>query len=79
MITYNKQEDLAKFLTYATTLTPEEFLGLSKVLNVKSSIVDKETGKFTMRDAAEILDDCIAAFTKLPHKGRKLILKAMKK
>jgi hypothetical protein len=43
------------------------------------SIVDKETGEYTLRDAEEILNDMIIAFRKYKHAERQVVLKAMKK
>jgi hypothetical protein len=42
------------------------------------SLVDKETGEYTLRDAEEVLGDIVFAFRKLKHKERKMILKAVK-
>ena len=76
---FNKQKDEQEFLVLVCKITPEEFVALSKLLNVKMSIVDKESGEYTLRDAEEILEDCVNTFRRLPHKARKAILKAMAK
>ena len=74
---YNRDKDAATLLARAVKLTPEEFVALAKVLGVKMSIVDKNTGEFTRRDAEEILEDIIVSFRKLEHKERKMILKVV--
>lgn len=78
MITFNKEKDIEELLQGITKLTPEDFLALAKVLDVKVSWVDKETGEFALRDAEEIIQDMIVAFRKLKHKERKIVLKAVK-
>jgi hypothetical protein len=78
MITFNKEKDMEEFLRGITKLSPEDFIALAKVLDVKMSNVDKETGKYTLRDAEEIINDMIIAFRKYKHKERKIILKAVK-
>ena len=78
MITFNKEKDIEEFLTHIVKLTPEEFIALGKVLDVKMSNVDKETGKYTLRDAEEIIDDMVTSFRNYKHKERKLILKAVR-
>lgn len=76
---FNKDKDEQEFLHKVVKLTPEEFIGLAKVLDIKMSNVDVETGEYTLRDAEEILNDMIAAFRHYGHKERKIILKAMTK
>ena len=78
MITFNKEKDIEELLRGITKLSPEDFIALAKVLDVKMSIVDKETGEYTLRDAEEIINDMIIAFRKYKHKERKIILKAVK-
>lgn len=78
MITFNKEKDIEEFLRGITKLSPEDFIALAKVLDVKMSNVDKETGEYTLRDAEEIIQDMIASFRKYKHKERKIILKAVK-
>lgn len=78
MITFNKEKDMEEFLCGITKLSPENFVALAKVMDVKMSNVDKETGEYAVRDAEEIIDDMIAAFRKYKHKERKIILKAVK-
>ena len=78
MITFNKEKDMEEFLRGITKLSPENFIALAKVMDVKMSNVDKETGEYAVRDAEEIIDDMIAAFRKYKHKERKIILKAVK-
>ena len=75
---YNKDIDTAELMQGITKLSPEDFVALAKVLDVKMSLVDKKTGEYTLRDAEEIIDDVIVAFRKLKHKERKMILKAVK-
>ena len=75
---YNKDIDTNELMHGITKLSPEDFIALAKVLDVKMSLVDKETGEYTLRDAEEIIDDVIVAFRKLKHKERKMILKAVK-
>ena len=79
MITFNKEKDIEELLRGITKLTPEDFIALAKVLDVKMSNVDKETGEYALRDAEEILEDCVNTFRRLSHKARKEILKAMAK
>lgn len=74
---FNKDKDEQKLLQRIVDLSPEEFVALAKVLDVKMSIVDKETGKFTLRDAEEILVDIVREFRKLKHRERQIVLKAM--
>lgn len=75
---FNKDVDEHELLVGVTKIAPEEFIALAKLLNVKMSLVDKETGEYTVRDAEEVLVDIVAAFRKLKHKERKMILKAVK-
>ena len=79
MITFNKEKDMEVFLKGITKLEPEEFIALAKVLDVKLSDVDKDTGKFTLRDAEKVMEDMVITFRKLKHKERKLILKVVAK
>ena len=76
---YNRDKDVQIFVNKLPKLSSEEFLALAQLLTVKLSVVDKETGEYTVRDAEEIINECIAIFRKLPHKARKAILKAMSK
>ena len=78
MITFNKEKDMEEFLRGITKLSPEDFVALAKILDVKMSNVDKETGEYTLRDAEEIINDMIVSFRKYKHKERKIILKAVK-
>ena len=78
MITFNKEKDIEELLRGITKLSPEDFIALAKVLDVKMSNVDKETGEYTLRDAEEIINDMVASFRKYKHKERKVILKAVK-
>ena len=78
MITFNKDKDEQELLVGVTKLSPEEFIALAKIFDIKMSTVDKETGEYALRDAEEILNDIVAAFRKLKHKDRKTILKAVK-
>ena len=78
MITFNKEKDIEELLRGITKLTPEDFIALAKVLDVKMSNVDKETGEYALRDAEEIIGDMIVSFRKYKHKERKMILKAVK-
>ena len=78
MITFNKEKDIEELLRGITKLTPEDFIALAKVLDVKMSNVDKETGEYTLRDAEEVIQDMIVSFRKYKHKERKIILKAVK-
>jgi hypothetical protein len=77
MITFNKQKDCDEFVRGIIKLSPEEFLALAKLFDVKLSVLDKETGKYTTRDAEEIINDCIVIFRKLPHRARKELLKVV--
>ena len=79
MITFNKEKDMEEFLKGITKLEPEDFIALAKVLDVKMSEVDKDTGKFTLRDAEKIVEDMVVVFRGLKHKERKIILKAVAK
>jgi hypothetical protein len=76
---YNKDRDAGIFLQRITKLSPEDFIALAKILDVKMSIVDKDSGEYTLRDAEEILNDMIATFRKYKHAERQAVLKAMKK
>lgn len=76
---FNKDKDAAEFLQKVVKLTPEQFIALAKVLDVKMSNVDVETGAYAVRDAEEILDDMLISFRHYGHKERKLVLKAMNK
>ena len=78
MITFNKDKDEQELLVGVTKLSPEEFIALAKIFDIKMSTVDKETGEYAIRDAEEILNDIVVAFRKLKHKERKTILKAVK-
>ena len=76
---FNKDKDAQEFVNKIVKITPEEFIALARLLDVKMSVVDKESGKYDLRDAEDIINDCISMFRKLPHKARKAILKAMAK
>ena len=78
MITFNKEKDIEELLRGITKLSPEEFIALAKILDVKMSNVNKETGEYAVRDAEEIIEDMVASFRKYKHKERKIILKAVK-
>ena len=78
MITFNKEKDIEELLRGITKLTPEDFIALTKVLDVKMSNVNKETGEYALRDAEEIIEDMVVSFRKYKHKERKMILKAVK-
>lgn len=74
---FNKDKDEQIFLRGVTKLTPEDFIALSKVLDVKMSVVDKDTGEYALRDAEDVLNDMVYEFRKLKHKERKIVLKAV--
>lgn len=74
---FNKDKDELVLLSRITKLSPEEFIALAKILDVKMSVVDKETGEYSLRDAEEILNDIVNKFRHLKHKERQMILKAM--
>ena len=78
MITFNKENDIQELLQGMVKLEPEEFIALAKIFDIKMSVVDKETGEYTLRDAEEIVNDIVNGFRKLKHKQRKMILKAVK-
>lgn len=78
MITFNKEKDVEEFLRGITKLSPEDFIALAKVLDIKMSNVDKETGEYAVRDAEEIIKDMVVSFRKYKHKERKIVLKAVK-
>lgn len=78
MIIFNKEKDIEELLHSITKLSPEDFIALAKVLDVKMSLVDKETGEYTLRDAEEIIEDMIKTFRGYKHKERKIVLKAVK-
>ena len=76
---FNKDKDEQEFLVRMVKITPEEFVALASFLEVKLSVVDKETGKYSIRDAEEVAVECVNVFRKLPHRARKTILKTMAK
>lgn len=78
MITFNKEKDIGELLRGITKLSPEDFIALAKVMDVKMSLVNKETGEYTLRDAEEIIEDMVKSFRTYKHKDRKIILKAVK-
>ena len=78
MITFNKNKDEQELLTGIVKLDAEEFVALAKIMDVKMSEVNKETGEYRLRDAEEIITDVISKFRTLKHKQRKIILKAVK-
>ena len=75
---YHRDRDAGIFLQRITKLSPEDFIALAKVLDVKMSTVNTETGEYALRDADDVLNDMIAVFRKLKHKERQVVLKAMK-
>lgn len=79
MIEFNKQKDANEFIAKMTKLAPELIVTLAKVLDVKMSEIDPETKEITLRDANEIVEDCLTKFLSLKHKQRKMVLKAMEK
>ena len=74
-----KHKDREELLKLITDLTPEEFIGLARLLNVKLSIIEKGTGEYLVRDAEDILNDCLAAFNRMKHKERKAYIAAIQK
>ena len=78
MISFNKEKDIEELLRGITKLSPEDFIALAKVLDVKMSNVDIETGEYTLRDAEEIINDMVTSFKHYKHKERKIVLKAVK-
>lgn len=78
MIEFNKRKEADEFIQQLVKLPPEHIIALARLLDVKLSVVDAE-GKITLRDAEEIVEDCFAAFLRLKHKQRKLVLQAMDK
>lgn len=74
-----KHKDREELLKMITDLSPEEFIGLARLLKVKLSTVDKETGEYAVRDAEDILNDCLAAFNRMKHKERKAYIAAIQK
>jgi hypothetical protein len=78
MITFNKEKDIEELLRGITKLSPEDFIALAKVMDIKMSTVNKDTGEYAVRDAEDVINDMIAAFRKYKHKERKIILKAVK-
>ena len=74
---FNKDRDEQILLTRITKLTPEEFIALAKILEVKMSFVDPETKEPILRDAEKVLEDIVREFRHLKHKERQIILKAM--
>ena len=79
MIEFNKQKDANEFIAKMTKLAPELIITLAKVLDVKMSEINPETKEITLRDATEIVEDCLNKFLSLKHKQRKMVLKAMEK
>lgn len=75
---FNKDVDEKEFTHLIAKVTPEEFIALAKMLEVKMSVINKETGEYALRDAEDILVDIVNAFRHLSHKERKLIIKVMK-
>ena len=76
---FNKDKDTQEFVNKIVKIAPEEFIALAQLLDVKMSVVDKETGEYALRNAEDILNECISVFRRMPHKARKAILKAMAK
>ena len=74
---FNKDKDERELLGKLVKLTPEQFLGLAKLLGVKLSWFNSETKTGGMKDAEQILEEIVAEFRKLKHKDRKVILKAV--
>ena len=74
-----KHKDREELLKLITDLTPEEFIGLAKLLKVRLSVVDKNSGEYLVRDAEDILNDCLAAFNRMKHKERKAYIAAIQK
>lgn len=72
-----KDNDVQEFYKMVVTLTPEEFLGLAKLFNLRLSEVNPETGDFRKKDGEEILNDCAASFRRLKHRERKKLLAAV--
>ena len=74
-----KHKDREELLKLITDLTPEEFVALARLLKVRLSIVEKDTGEYLVRDAEDILNDCLAAFNRMKHKERKAYIAAIQK
>ena len=74
---FNKDKDEKIFLQRVTKLSPEEFIALAKILEVKMSSINLETKEPILRDATKILEDMVCEFRHLKHKERQIILKAM--
>ena len=79
MITFNKEKDIEELLRGIVKLSPEDFIALAKILDVKMSYIEPDTKKPILRDAEEIINDIVAEFRKLKHKERKIVLKAVAK
>lgn len=75
---FNKKEQVNEFINKLAKITPEEFIALTEILGVRKTVKD-ETSKtgYAVRDAEDMIVDCVATFKKLPHKARTAILKAM--
>ena len=76
---FNKDKDVQLFFNRIIKITPEEFVGLAQILNVKMSTINTENGEYQVRDAAEMIEDMVINFRRCNHKQRKLILKVMEK
>ena len=76
---FNKDKGEKIFLDRILKIAPEEFVALAKVLDVKMSTVDPESGEYAVRDAMEMIEDMVVQFRHCSHKERQIILKAMKK
>lgn len=74
-----KHKDREELLKLITDLTPEEFVALARLLKVRISVVEKDTGEYLVRDAEDILNDCLAAFNRMKHKERKAYIAAIQK
>ena len=70
---YHRDRDAGIFLQRITKLSPEDFIALAKVLDVKMSTVNTETGEYALRDADDVLNDMIAVFRKLKHNSITII------
>lgn len=75
---FNKKVQIDEFITKLVKITPEEFIALTEILGVRKTVKDESSNTgYAVRDAEDMIVDCVANFKKLPHKARTAILKAM--
>lgn len=78
----NKEvKHMDEFALALCELSPKEFLGVARLLNVKwlTTKFEPDTKKAVPRPAEDIFMDCLEKFQEMSRQERRILLKAAKK